>query len=226
MAQIPVGPQYSQVWAGGAGTVLLANQDLVNTVTVGRNRDIAIGRSDGDLIPPLGSVTYSGGKPLYAIAPGGTAPLLAIPDGSGWAPSPSQIAAQISLTGASPGVPGITSVSGIALSAAGSPYTLETFGAKSRIWQAQLSLAAATDSAYAGGLAGINARLQTGSGIILAVAELAIGAAGESEAVMSSAALNGIAVAAGDTLQAIINGGISITDAFIRASALVLVSSP
>jgi hypothetical protein len=98
MAQYAVGPQVTQVWTG-LGPVLLANQDLTNTVTVGDQPNVFQGAQNADAIPALGSIAYSGYTPLYAIAPAGTAALLVVSGGTSWAPSPAQVALQIQALG-------------------------------------------------------------------------------------------------------------------------------
>lgn len=76
-------------------TVTLANQDLVNNVTISRNNNVA----GGAVIPPLGSVTVAMDKTIWGTAPAGTLPLLVFPGGGNWAPSPAQVAAQINALG-------------------------------------------------------------------------------------------------------------------------------
>lgn len=98
MTQVPVGPQVSQIWAGH-GPVLFANQDLVNSVTVGDNQSVFIDSPSAVVIPPLGSISLLGNKSLYAIAPSGTAALMVIAGGTSWAPSPAQVALQIATLG-------------------------------------------------------------------------------------------------------------------------------
>ncbi len=97
MPVFPVSPQAAQVWAG-QGPVLLANQDLVNPVTVGIRQNLAPGDGDCDPIPPLGSIAYTGGV-KYAAATAGTAALLVIAGGTSWAPSPADVALQIQALG-------------------------------------------------------------------------------------------------------------------------------
>lgn len=128
--------------------------------------------------------------------------------------------------GIPPNVPSIKSYSGTQLAAAGSPYTLHAFSGPSRIWQGSLSLASATDSSYAGGLQGIFAQVQLGSGTVLLVAELAVGAPSVATADHCDFEFNGLNVDSGDTLVVNVNGGTSLSDAFIRASVVVLASTP
>lgn len=80
-------------------SVCLANQDITNPVTIGRLPNFAQGASNTATIPPLGSITVDGSKTLWGLAPAGTAPLLVMPGGGQWAPSPAQVAAQISALG-------------------------------------------------------------------------------------------------------------------------------
>jgi hypothetical protein len=75
--------------------VTLANQDLVNNVTISRSNSVA----GGATIPPLGSVTVDMGKTIWGLAPANTLPLLVFPGGGSWAPSPAQVAASINALG-------------------------------------------------------------------------------------------------------------------------------
>jgi hypothetical protein len=88
------------IWSGQNGVMLtLANQDLVNSVTIARRNNFVIGGSNAASIPPLGSITIDGSRTVWALAPTGTADLLIFPGGGNWAPSPAQVAAQIQLLG-------------------------------------------------------------------------------------------------------------------------------
>jgi hypothetical protein len=99
--QTQIGPTIAvQFWPGQSGVQLtLANQDLVNTVTIARRPNFTIGGSNTLSIPPLGSVTVDGSKTLWGLAPANTQPLLILPGGGNWAPSPAQVAAQINALG-------------------------------------------------------------------------------------------------------------------------------
>lgn len=101
MPQVPVGSSPVQVWAGQSGVpVLLANQDTSATVTISTSSSIAPDGSNGDPVPPLGSVVMDGSKTLYAVASAAvTAPLLVTAGGTAWTPSPAQAAAQIAASG-------------------------------------------------------------------------------------------------------------------------------
>jgi hypothetical protein len=134
--------------------------------------------------------------------------------------------ANIQAMGAPPYITGLRSFSEVNGSAAASPYTIHTFGANGRLWYAHLSAAVATSSAYSGGLSGVFAELSTGSGLVLGVIELSIGAAGVSDSGNGDMSIGGLPVASGDTLLLNVNNGTSITDAFIRSSAMALVSFP
>jgi hypothetical protein len=248
--QIGVGPIPIQVCPplGQGQSVTIYNQDLANIVTLGTSNNISQNASDGVPLQPLTPGTFPAVKALYAVAPQGTASLVIIPQGGTLSPSPAQIAAQIAAQGlataanqigqnttipaniqtmgAPPYVPNILSVSGTRLTAAGSPYTLITFGAKSRIWYAVLSLAVATDTVYAGGLAGIFSQMQLGSGPVLLASEAAIGGPGQNSSNTSVLSMGGIIVNAADTLVLNVNNGTSITDCFIRVSIVALYTTP
>lgn len=98
---IPIASSVPQmVWAGVQGSsVLLANQDLTNAVTIARRPSFAVGAGNTANVPALGSLTVDGSKSIWGLAPAGTANLLVLPGGSQWAPSPAQVAAQISALG-------------------------------------------------------------------------------------------------------------------------------
>lgn len=98
---VPIATNIPQiVWSGVQGsTVLLANQDLTNAVTIARRPSFAIGAGNTANVPALGSLTVDGSKSIWGLAPANTAELLVLPGGSQWAPSPAQIAEQISALG-------------------------------------------------------------------------------------------------------------------------------
>ncbi len=134
------------------------------------------------------------------------------------------IPANIQVYGTPPFIPGVMSFSGTRLSAAGSPYTLNTFTQDSRVWYAMLSLSIATDSTYAGGLQGVFATLATGSGTVILACEGAIGGPNQNSDANQNVSVGGVEVSAGDTLVVNVNNGTSITDAFIRVSVVVWTS--
>jgi len=137
------------------------------------------------------------------------------------------IPTNIQTLGTPPYIPNLKAASFTQMAPAGSPYSLVTVGAASRIWYASLSFAVATDSTYAGGADGPFSELyiQTIGEIILAC-QLAIN--GTEQALNSDQVLSlgGIPVAAGDTIFANINNGNTIADAIIRAGAVVLYTTP
>jgi hypothetical protein len=94
---IPLGPKLAVPIINGISgqMVTLANQDLLNNVTISRNNTVA----GGAIIPPLGSVTVDMSKTIWGLAPANTLPLLVFPGGGNWAPSPAQVAAQINALG-------------------------------------------------------------------------------------------------------------------------------
>lgn len=92
--------QGSLIWVGQKDTqVTLANQDLVNTVTIARRPNFAQNGSNTLSLPALGSVTVDGSKSIWALAPVNTTPILILPGGGQWAPAPSQVAASINALG-------------------------------------------------------------------------------------------------------------------------------
>lgn len=245
MAQIPVGAQIAQVWTGG-GPVLLANQDLLNAVTVCDQRNFTPNAQNADVIPPLGSIAYTGERPLYAMAPAGTAALLVIAGGSTWAPSPAQVALQIQAaglakdtsvqttntqlaTGVAPFTSGIQSFNLVQVNQAGSPYTITTFGASGRIWAAHLSFALSANASHAGNdqaYCTLKYRPPAGSDQFLLVIEVAVGGASSTDSGDGDLSMPGLAVAPGGSLILDVNGGAAITNALMRASTCTLVSFP
>lgn len=92
--------QASLIWTGQKNIqVTIANQDLVNTVTIGRRSNFTQNGSNTLSLPALGSVTVDGSKSIWALAPPNTANILVIPGGGQWAPAPSQVAASIDALG-------------------------------------------------------------------------------------------------------------------------------
>jgi hypothetical protein len=79
--------------------VTIANQDLTQTVTLARRNNFTQGGSNTLSIPPLGSVTVDASKTIWGLAPAGTLPLIILPGGGQWAPSPAQVAASINALG-------------------------------------------------------------------------------------------------------------------------------
>jgi|SRR5215831_4191495 len=88
------------IWSGQQGIQLtLANQDLINSVTIARRNNFVQNGPNTAQIPPLGSITVDGSRSIWALAPANTANLLIFPGGGNWAPSPAQVAAQINALG-------------------------------------------------------------------------------------------------------------------------------
>lgn len=242
MPQIPVGPRASQIWPGGDGLVLVANQDTANAVTVGHPRDVAIGRPDCDVIPALGSAVFDGKRALYAIAPGGTAPLQVM-RASSWSTSPAQTASQIGAlglatasgqtlqlgqlqTGVAPAVSGIASASLLQQGTAGNPHTILTMPGNGRIWDVSLSAALVSGGAYASGRQNAYVVAKAGA-VVLEVLEMGVSNPNQVDSDHGDLSLNGLAVAGGTTLILDVNNGVSIDpDASLRASVNVLYSVP
>jgi len=223
MTQYAVGPQVTQVWTGD-GPVLLANQDLVNTVTVGDQPNVAIGAQNADAIPPLGSIAYQGGRRLYAIAPAGTLALLAVTGGTSWAPSPTQIALQIQALGVPPAVPGLGSGSQTLQGPGTGPYTMYTFASAGRIWAANISY-----SMGSSGGTGSNqgyARVRVAGGATLAIVECCVVGAPAQDSNTDSQTFPGLSVPAGTVVQLDVNSATTITGVVQRGSGLVVVSIP
>lgn len=96
---IPTGKPQQLLPAMKDVQVTLANQDLVNTVYVARTFSFALGGGNTLPIPALGAVTVDASKSLWVLGPANTQPLIVIPGGGNWAPSPAQVAAQINALG-------------------------------------------------------------------------------------------------------------------------------
>lgn len=98
MTVLNVGQQVECVYRKGQGQGCLANLDLTNTVFVGHSRALD---SSADTIPPLGSIIVDGSQDLYASTQSQavTVRLQSTPGVTNWAPSPAQVAAQISALG-------------------------------------------------------------------------------------------------------------------------------
>jgi hypothetical protein len=239
-----------------SGPVLLANDDLVNPVYVSPQQVSATQNGCEAVVPPLGTLGLDGSQTKYAACSAGeTAQLFVIAGGTSWAPSPQQAAEQIALlglmkdstgqtivtstaattasinnltsTGVPPNVPNIKSADAVLILPGATPLTFFTFPANGRLWDVSLSFALATTAAFAGGLSPVYARVITGSGIDIAIVELAI--SGPSQFVPGNAdlSLNGLAVALGDTLILDINAGVPLAaGATMRASCTVLYSVP
>lgn len=204
----------------------ISNLDLANPVYFDTNLSSPTPQQSSPL-PQQASVTFDGSRDVWMTSgvPGLTV-LVDFSPSSITFDNPVGVQLALSATGVPPAVPGMASYTEIAGSAAGSPYTLTTFAANSRIWAAELSLVITTSSTYASATNGLNSYIKTGSGIVLAVAELAVSEAGQVAAVAPSNQFYGIEVLAGDTIELLVNSGISIPNAIIRASAVVLASTP
>jgi hypothetical protein len=128
--------------------------------------------------------------------------------------------------GVPPGVGQIASVKHLFGGPSGSPYTLFTFPKKGRIWGASLSVSIAASASYAGATSNVYAELATGSGITLEIVELAVTNINQVEVDHGDMPLNGLPIAAGDTILLDVNNGTLISDTTIRASGFVLYSVP
>jgi hypothetical protein len=94
---VNVTTQPQLLWSGrnGAGSLLLMNNDIVNTVNVGTAENALIVP-----IGPLGALSVDPTENWYVIGTAvGTAPLIVAPGGTTWTPSPAQVAASISALG-------------------------------------------------------------------------------------------------------------------------------
>jgi hypothetical protein len=239
MPQVPVGPQPMQIWAG-TGPVLFANQDLVNPVTVATSQAVFIDSPAADVIPPLGSIAYAGGQTYYGIATAGTAALLAIAGGTSWAPSPADVALQISGLGlalettlqaasgqlgigVAPFVENLATYSQI-LQGPTTGKLVVTLKDDSRLWLGTLSY----DITSTGGTGSNHgyARIFTQSGLDLSIVEAGV-ADNPAQANGNQAPIYfGIELEAGDSISLDVNGGVTFNGCVQRASCTVLLSTP
>jgi len=82
-SQVQLGPVPVNIWGGANGvSVLVVNQDTINTVTVAYNTNITVGALNAVSLGPGQSVSLDGSERIYACAPAGSAPLAIIPGGS------------------------------------------------------------------------------------------------------------------------------------------------
>lgn len=86
------------VWPRGNRT-LVTNRDELATVYVGTDDGMDPGAQDVDVIDPLGSKSYDGKAPRWAMTLAGTAVVESSPGASASTMSPAQIAAQIAAAG-------------------------------------------------------------------------------------------------------------------------------
>jgi hypothetical protein len=241
MTQYAVGPQATQIWAG-RGPVLLANQDLVHSVTIGKSPQVFIGSQAADVIPPLGSLGLLGHLPLYAIAPAGTAALAVIAGGTSWAPSPADVALQIQDLGLAKdttlqalpdslqaaGVPAFIpnlASAGMIGQGTGGGGVFHTFTGPSRIWYCHLSFAAGSNASYTGGVTQLYARVMA-KGIQLPIVERAISGPQQNAGGDASLTINGLQVGNTDTLSLDVNNNAAMTQGVMHASCTVLFSVP
>lgn len=241
----PVQLYAAPAFGGTGGKFRVTNTDETSTIYLDAIQTIT---AQSTPLPPQATITYGGNRDVWASSLSSGVSVLADVDQDsltwdnpvgvqialndlGLATAANQVGqetaipANIQVMGAPPYIPNLNAYADSILSAAGSPYTLHTFASASRLWYASLSLAVATDSAYAGGLNEVYAQLQLGGTILLAV-NACIGAGGVAVIDHSDLSLGGIPIPATDSITVNVNGGTSITDAFIRVAAAILVSTP
>jgi hypothetical protein len=128
--------------------------------------------------------------------------------------------------GVPPYIPNLSNASQSRMTTAGSPYTLVTVASASRIWFAGLSFGTAANSRYTGSNDPA-ARIYIGglAGTIL-VCQAVLANAGQNTQSDQTLSMGGIAVGAGTTVYADVNGGTAITDVSMNASAVILYTTP
>lgn len=88
-----------QLIRGGDGPTLIINRDTANTLYIGQDNGVASRvnqNSDVSVIDPLGSMSFAGNIDIWGISAVGTIIIDVQSDALVWAPSPAQIAQQIS----------------------------------------------------------------------------------------------------------------------------------
>ncbi len=128
--------------------------------------------------------------------------------------------------GVPPGVPNVASAKHLFGNYTGSPYTLITFTAPTRIWAASLSFAVSTNNSFSGATTNIYAQLITLSGITLEIVELSITSMNQSADQHGDLPLNGLSFAAGDGVLLDVNNATGVTNAVMRSSGFILYSTP
>jgi hypothetical protein len=130
-------------------------------------------------------------------------------------------------TGVPPFVPALSAFTALQVNALSSPFRLGTMPAAGRIWTVILSYFTATDATYSAGVTLTFAAVQaTVAALTLAAVELGASGPGQGHPGQCDISFNGLPVASGEQLVLNINGGITVTDLFQRASAVVLFSVP
>jgi hypothetical protein len=130
----------------------------------------------------------------------------------------------IQTMGAPPYVPNMATKGQSQITPGDSPVSLVTLGTGGRLWYAAISLVAACSSTTPTA-SGIFAQLSIGSEILLDC-ETAIAAASQVSQSDQNISFGGFPVAAGGTVELNLNNGNSVTDVFIRASAVLYYSVP
>lgn len=130
----------------------------------------------------------------------------------------------IQTMGAPPYVPNMATKGQSQITPSDSPVSLITFGSAGRLWYAAISLVAACSST-APTASGIFAQLSNGAQILLDC-ETAIAAASQVSQSDQNISFGGFPVGSGDTVELNLNNGNSVTDVFIRASAVLYYSIP
>lgn len=86
------------VWSApaGGGQVTLVNLDVAQTIFLDYEYNVTAGSLQ---LGPLNSLSFDGGRPIYAACFSGQADLLVMPGATNWSPSPAQISAQLAALG-------------------------------------------------------------------------------------------------------------------------------
>lgn len=127
--------------------------------------------------------------------------------------------------GVPPGVPGVKSATATGVGPT-SGDTVFTFTAAGRVWGVCLSGSVSANSSYAAGNSRVYYLAQIDGSTQLAVIEQSISAPEQNASDVIYVPFGGIPAAQGTPLELVVNGGTSITDAEILASAVFFYSIP
>jgi hypothetical protein len=238
MPVVILNAQSRPLFVPGRGSVLVVNNEETHTIYVAPQPGVT---ANDTPIPPQASVTLDGSITWYGstVASVGAAQVLVFPGGTDWQnPVGVSIAlnalglatadlqnSQLSV-GIPPNVPNVASASAKLIAPGSSPVTFHTFAAAGRLWQVSLSAAVNINASFTGN-ASFYAQVKTGTGgITLELVELAAGTAPGQDSTHGDLQLNGLPVAAGETLMLDVNNGAAVANTSMRASGLVLYSVP
>lgn len=222
-----------------AATFLLVNNDDASPVYISQSRPV---NALDTQLPAQGSATLTGTWYVSTLSQSTVVQCFVLPGGLAWSnPVGVQVAlsalglalnstvedlpANIQAMGVPPTVPNATAAK-FRNAGATSTTGFKTFGTDVFIWAAVLTYAITTDGTFASGVTSVSSYIETGSGISLAIVELAASSTDQVDSGVSSLTFNGIALSSGDELNYNINSGNTYTGMQQRASGIVVYSTP